>query len=1263
MNQTRNPRLSDIKTPRSQGGGGASSVDVSPPQDFDRNVTATGMTRTLGFLSSHPFAEGRRALLWYMLAIAPLVVGLLVAWWLLLANQDDAVKWLAENRQSLLLYGISAGGFAAGLGLTAGLSARAARNGALVADAANPPIGFMLFLMGLIAIGALPWVLSEFFESPVWWAVLVVVGVLPIVVLVGVISLVPPDGPNCEPNVRPIRWWTLVFPLLVIVGAVVLRLLYAETIEALPAVQGIVKLLTESEPDKSGNWTVAGGESAKRWICHAIFAVAAAPLICITMLLVAWICDIFHPQSSFRLRRRRESAETRARGAGKPLGEDRWGVSVPVRSLPKKGEQTPDNKPPDWIGKLKAQVDPQEEWGDWQPTRYAPSEMSASYNKDSRLADFFGGIEPSEDQARAFIKVRQRHADLVSSGEAVPVSQDVLIEGDAGSGRTATLAASIIDTVVTRGCLALVLVPSEHKRCAMVRRLRRCAVHNCLGWYLNIDDLSVQDTRYWTEPQRPYRGSFEAPESKASAGVEVSRSLSEKIEAQSSQKQADAHKRSQWAPGQSPDVLVGTLADFERTFFSSAVNHERLRVVLHRIGLVAIDDLDLFDVGQRFHLPFTLDKLRLILASEGMEVQVVGVTPRMPDVGRHYLAERLFTSRETIDPAIIRAFRLPHDVGEPWQIVLRACEPGPRGVYEVIKRCARACLGASIGVIVFAPNMSTVERRKLKAELEVTTAMSAQVVSDLDDLADEDCADLGAVFHAATSSQGASMAIRARALQGDRCDGSTVVFTVVPKGVTTVEEPCQRPMIVVPDVASRSLFALHLKSAARFLKRLSPIDRDRWSRLGLPRVGELSHFQVISDGSDGYVRDDERVMLIDPPDSHRTTDYPREVRPTVTLNVNALGSTDPAAPHPVDIHGLLWSGERFASTIGGERVVPESPGRHASARDAERERRVAEWVAASDGQSLALTDLAYVSRLALKHGESLFVPGRISQPDGDDGQRIRVDAELWRDIESQTSPHQLVLQQLEQLAFPDIYGIEMSTQSARSRSVRLAGASPDPVRVKAHRTAQVESGQHAQTDQIGLTATFVMEGLGNSAGEVIRNQLRISYEASAFFALFGFSQDELENGALERTLLGSWSRSGNHACQLVPEIGLAMSYALRRQAPGLECLTRCIGFQVTSNAAERFGVLFVEPSSTHRSAQRVVEWIVGDATMLRDVTASMTQALQDFSGGAVGSEAKLLERGECCFGASLGADGTLQLDPLRAAKFARHVQSLMGMEV
>ena len=164
----------------------------------------------------------------------------------------------------------------------------------------------------------------------------------------------------------------------------------------------------------------------------------------------------------------------------------------------------------------------------------------------------------------------------------------------------------------------------------------------------------------------------------------------------------------------------------------------------------------------------------------------------------------------------------------------------------------------------------------------------------------------------------------------------------------------------------------------------------------------------------------------------------------------------------------------------------------------------------------------------------------------------------------------------------------------------------------------------ATSQYLGLRVAATLD----EQGEPQAQSINIRYQASTCLLPIGFTEEELEPERLRTMLLDDWPDSDGR--QVVPELGIALTFAIRRHVPGLERLARCIGVRIPSeDGAFRMAVIVVEPSSTEGTAYSLLRWVTRNPGLTADFFSTAARCLEDYRDGK-GGIGKLLSRGHGC---------------------------------
>ena len=1244
-------------------------MDANRTMELNPSMSEPWMVRHLGVWSSHPYYSARRLFVLFLMALLPwaCTIAAVLIW--LAADPDMSAGWILEHARRVLFWGLITAGFAAGLGLTGALAIIASRSHAIVADKGTPSIGLWGGFLFIFLLGSIPWIVPMLIDAgPRFRAFIALLGVLPFAAVVVLVLLAPTEDGRGRPLAVRLRWWTLLFPLAVL-GALLWVRFGGVAVELAgwgPFPQILSKVFEASTLGPVDRWQI--DPAARDWIITGLTALFLSPLFVLALMLMLWLRELVVVDSDERRVRNRKSVVERVkrrplmgeRQSRDPYKRRKLGFSKGASKPPSGGDPTGEetdavepeadgDRPPGWVAALQVAVDPELEMGDWVPKRFAVGETSPLYAGAESFDEFFAGVTPSTDQVRAFGLIYEQRAksfDLERQHEPAwkNPAVDVLIQGCPGSGRTSTTIAVIVQSVIIRGETVLVLVPNATKRRSMIRRIRRAAESSGVGWFINVGDLTESGVQPWVEPNDDGQRGSQNGTTKAESDRVTTVSFSEAREQREKKSERDRLERSAVAPKSTPDVLVGTIEDYEERFFAGSSNFGRLQAVLRRIELVVVDDLNLFDVSDRVHLRFVLDKTRLIVGAEGLRCQTLLVTPTMGDAARDFVAEQLLTAKQRVETMMVRPFARAPGGDEPWEVQLRATTPGSIGVSRMIELCAKACLSSGVEVVIFSPRMSNRERRELESSLEATGDAAVRVVADLDELDVQDSSQFGAVFYSATNGMGASMAIRAHAGSDE-----VVVFTILPMRMEALDKPAKHDLLVLPDGRSRALFASHLRSAARFLRRLQPTHRALWSKFGLPQSGALREDLNSVDGRAATMLEDREVVL-DPSDPVAAR------RPGTDLwgwcclasdGGTGVGEESQPRPMPVRIRDMIESGTSIRVHPGAGRFGIAAIHDPVAAVHGLAERRVAEWFS-EDRQSIGREDLAYCSTLRYESEESAFFPSAFEERDGRDRGAIRIEGALWSErADSSVTQSYMLSLRIVDFTIPSDFIHKRSSLTALPARVQLFESMLKPAPQSEVKDALSEIGERPNPLDSRQFVTLEVAATFDELGETRKQALKLRYEAATCFMTFDFTEADLESVAIQRDLGGAWglgSDSPSLPRSIVPELGAAFTIAMRRHAPGMERLARCIGIRFDPvGGTPRFALVFIEPLSTDGTAARLLSRMIRDRAFLAEFIETATTALEDVQRGRVPGSS-LFVRAQVCIGPSLNDDRTLAVN-------------------
>ena len=518
---------------------------------------------SLGRFSSHPRWSGLQLRVWYAIATAPLLAAAILFSRFVASSPDAAVTMLVDYARPLLLYGATAAGFAVGMSLTAAITIQARRCRRVVDDAGAPPWLFIAAVSSMVAIAFVMLVLSFTLDLPPRGRSLVTcLGILPLVMIQSLLKVsLRNEGPDGRPRPGQFRPWTVILPALPVAFVLATQ------------VEGVSRWLASFDFINKVIGMVGSGvpgvdaEVLRRWVVTAIVGIVVSPLLmaATSAMMRFWTSD-----------------DTSA-------GDESDAPSA--NSLfPLLGERHPSAASGDSRNSLDQE------------------ELREQFLEHPLLVALLGGNPLFNDRVRRiFTQITESARQSRSENPDAPAwerpSADVLVEGDAASGRTTAVIAAVLHGALCEGDHALFLVPQESAVEPLAESVRTAIAAAGVDTFLDVETLAPSTVAEWLGPTvaRP-----------------------------------------------SPVVIVGTPSQFERAFFEGTSMPERRRAALSKIGVVVVEDLDRYGFDDLVHLPFLLHKIRLFLATTGDSCRVVVNSLPLTRAGRAIVRARLFDSRRMV---------------------------------------------------------------------------------------------------------------------------------------------------------------------------------------------------------------------------------------------------------------------------------------------------------------------------------------------------------------------------------------------------------------------------------------------------------------------------------------------------------------------------------------------------------------------------------------------------------------------------------------
>lgn len=795
--------------------------------------------------------------------------------------------------------------------------------------------------------------------------------------------------------------------------------------------------------------------------------------------------------------------------------------------------------PPAWLNELFQGLG---QSGLAEPVELPPEETSVTSSR-ADLSRLFGGHVPTVDQVEVFERFRSYHRRLVEGGDDnKEQSADLLVVGHPGSGKTTSLTACAVYAALVRGQRVLFLVPTLLRQDAILERIEVFLRELSLHYYVKAAALGDERVVRWIQGTEPL-----------------------------------------------PQILVGTVSTAERHLYAFRGSRGELPVLqrlLHLCELVVVDDfLDLED-AERSHLPFLLDKQRLLLAGEGLSLQVLISCGKLTSLGEEILGKRLFTVRE-FDPTRNVIATKPPAGARAWRVRLETADvPG------TVDAMVEWCLEHGLDVVLFHRGIDEDERRRQEAALAVKGQGRVAVLSDLDrPLAGISPLEVDAIFYQEAIHEDLCLALRRHAGHDE-----TVIFNITPRGAEKRPNPA-----VVPVVANRAtspMMAEHLQSVARLLRPWTPIHARVWERLGLePSVLPVWEPEV------------RRASPWFDVDVWHEEEYRRELWAYVCLG-------EPwERCHAVQVAELPDSSWGVYTLASRSRIGVGCAGMEQNAEVSKFNPRRGRRAAWFDGEfelaDVGKTDLAHQHQLRLLWGRRSVVLRTLQQKaDGS----VRLLGDVWHGN-----------------------GVDRYLPVYDLRWVVPEGC------LAAHFWGGPGDGLqwfelHGEDDEIPVTARIV--GQMSEYGQVTSlSPVEFQYEARVSGLILGPKAIGDPGRAIGGVAAGDWATNSENR-RFSPALTGALNFALGRKAPGLQYFVRVVGFALAGDSAGigRAVVWFLEPSSGGRTASGLVAALLGNREELAAVLESAQWFLDQFGKHKPCSAQILRRMSKCGFGGDDGAE-------------------------
>ncbi len=717
------------------------------------------------------------------------------------------------------------------------------------------------------------------------------------------------------------------------------------------------------------------------------------------------------------------------------------------------------------------------------------------------LKPFFGGHLPTQDQVDLFDRFVQAYADAVNphsedaDRSAAGRSPDLLVEGEPGSGRTTSLLACAVYAALARGQRVLFIVPDALRREIVARRVTHALGQVGLQHYLKAGTISRRSVAEW---------------------IAGSQAL--------------------------PHILIGTLQAVESELYGAPYQHgveyDRLRRLIHMIETVIVDDFMEFDDAERSHLPFMLDKHRLLMAAENVPIQVVAVFPRLSEIAKPIVGTRLFTERGFKRGRNVLTLH-PRPIGKAWRVDLRAADV-PRSADHLIEQCLRM----GLNLVVYRRGIDEHERRRQESKYRhINNGGRLTVLSHLDQAMELAAADVAAILHQAATHENVCLAFRLAMGSDD-----TVILSIQQRD----DERPDSDAGIIPILADRSaspLLTAHLRNGIGFLRPHVPIPLESWRRWG--SGFDLDALPLVAaDNSDEVVLEYDAWNV--------PHEYGNSLWPYIALR------TTQVVRKPVRTRGLPDASHSIYRRRGNDCLyIRRSP-----QASLQMKSRKARWVG-SDGQEIAEIDLAHLRELRLVVEGDALGCSSISPVVG--AHPATIHAEHWH---GDGNDHHL-----------PVWSLALTLPTGQTAAHYAGGPQ--------HGLCWFEL--KAPPAQVA-TASCGLIGRMTEFGLIAPNpSIRFDYSSHVHAILFGPPVIPADRLAAEfgKSMAGQWTTSDPDT--FMPGLTYAMNYALEKLIPGMRHFARAVSFRLPLvEGKQPIITLLFEPLTSGRTSLPILHRLLAN---------------------------------------------------------------------
>lgn len=533
-------------------------------------------------------------------------------------------------------------------------------------------------------------------------------------------------------------------------------------------------------------------------------------------------------------------------------------------------------------------------------------EEATDWSQDAQFDLFFAGQRPTIDQwkvVQAFLWLQQNQLNQ-GKHKTVACGFELLLEGPSGAGKSATLDALSVLSLVAGGMRSAYLVADEGRIAFARDRIDAAIQHMGLGSFLRVgtvDDIDIS-----------------APDD------------------------------------QVPDILITTPALWEERLYghvarSGSPEVENARNIMLRFGAVFLDDWMEHPVEVRAHLPFLLDKHRLLLESEGIPRACVVAFPSLTAAGRKMAIDRIIGHDGVIDEK-----RQWHTLRYRPLSPIDVLDLHVDGIDETLELLFQELAKAQMDVILMRKGIDHQEAAAQTEQIRLQHHNSNVTVCYCEDHLAACEGPASAILMKAISGSDTALAIRSR-----RPSDELVVLRL--SGLRELATPDKLTPLFL-ERSGRGFAESHLHNVLRFIRPRVPVPQRIWGQLGLEAPKAESSVRIKN------AKGSLRIDL--PPSDQANAHYLKELGGYVALDEPFRG---------LEVCDLYWIPEPSTQPvlIAGESTDADLLVLAERTDQPQAEQPVVVWLG-NEGTELGKSQLHHQQELVLRR-RRVFAPNSITR--------------------------------------------------------------------------------------------------------------------------------------------------------------------------------------------------------------------------------------------------------------------------------------------